>query len=127
MSPFYIIIVSQPEPVITYPANATSVTVEWTASPIFTQLKLISYFTATGDVINEYETVLSPGVASSDIVLENGLTLDDSKEEIEHNFTLCYTLHGDACDGPVTTVTFTFGKSKSQITCKTIKSCLFYR
>ena len=91
------------------PVNDTAVRVLWEPSIIFsTRLVLISSFTATGMIMREYETVLPPGVASTDVVIENGLTLDESKEEIEHNFTLhyVYTMNGITIDGPETTATF---------------------
>ena len=95
------------------PVNATAVTVLWTASSTFlTQLVHTSYYTASGVVRSEYETILPPGVALTNVVIENDFTLDDSDFEIEHNFTLRYTitLYGVTSYGPVTTVTFTFGK-----------------
>ena len=100
------------------PVNATTVTVLWTASSTFlTQLVHTSYYTASGVVRSEYETILPPGVALTNVVIENDFTLDDSNFEIEHNFTLRYTitLHGVTSYGPVTTVTFTFGKCVPQI------------
>ena len=95
------------------PVNATAVTVLWTASSTFlTQLVHTSYYTASGVVRSEYETILPPGVALTNVVIENDFTLDDSDFEIEHNFTLHYTItfHGATSYGPVTTVTFTFGR-----------------
>ena len=95
------------------PVNATAVTVLWTTSSTFlTQLVHTSFCTASGVVRSEYETILPPGVALTNVVIENDFTLDDSDFEIKPNFTLRYTitLHGVTSCGPVTTVTFTFGK-----------------
>ena len=90
------------------PVNATAVNVSWTASSIyFARLGHTSFCTASGVVRSEYETTLSPGVASTVVVIEDDLTLDESKEGIEHIFTLHFVLvdtYGEKIEA-----TFTFG------------------
>ena len=50
--------------------------------------------------MSEYETVLPPGVASTEI------TLEDEVDGYEHNFTLFYI---KPCDDTVAPATFSFG------------------
>ena len=120
--------VSQPEFVTFDVVNATGVRVSWSGSLFFlTELRHTSNYTSTGTVRSQSERTLpplaSPGVASADMVLENDLTLDDSKEEIEHSFILVYTTvrvtHRVAYSlsvretreyGQETRATFTFGR-----------------
>ena len=98
---------AQPESVTIHPVNATAVRISWSGSPYFsTSLQYTSYFTATGSVMSQYETVLAPDVTSTDI------TLDDAVDGYGHNFTLQYIITCDLITGPVTTATFTFGKQE---------------
>ena len=59
------------------------------------------------------EIVLPPGVASTEVDIENDLTLDDMKENIQHKFTLQYiiivTSQGTPEYGAMTTQIFSFG------------------
>ena len=105
-------IVSQPESVTFDVVNASAVTVSWSVSSVFfTELELIGFYTATGAIMSRYEIVLQPGVASTDVAVERDITLSGSKEDVEHNFTLVYTIifQGTKSYGNVTEATFTFG------------------
>ena len=59
--------------------------------------------------MSEYETLLPPGVASTDVAIENGIALDDSKEEIEHNFTVYFIIPRTTAYGEKILATFIFG------------------
>ena len=50
-------------------------------------------------------------MASTDVAVERDITLSGSKEDVEHNFTLVYTIifQGTKSYGNVTEATFTFG------------------
>ena len=92
--------------------NATAVTVSWTASSLFsTWLQYISSYTTTGAIMSQYETLVPPGVGSTDVALEDDITLDESKEDIQHIFTLQFivTLDDPNTNAPITTNEFTFG------------------
>ena len=98
--------------------NATAVTVSWNTHTVFsTYLKYSSYCFTSGVVISRYEILLPPGVASIDVAIEDDHTLDDSKEDFQHNFTLVYTitLQGNTIFGLETTASLTFGRQCSQI------------
>ena len=105
-------IVSQPESVTFDVVNASAVTVSWSVSLVFfAELEYIGFYTATGAIMSRYEIVLQPGVASTDVAVERDITLSGSKEDVEHNFTLVYTIifQGTKSYGKVTEATFTFG------------------
>ena len=92
--------------------NATAVKVSWTASSLFsTWLQYTSYYTTTGAIMSQYETLLPPGVGSTDVALEDDIILDESKEDIQHIFTLqiIVTLDDPNTHSPITTTEFTFG------------------
>ena len=111
--------------------NATAVTVSWAASSLFsTWLQYISSYTTTGAIMSQYETLLPPGVGSTDVALEDDITLDESKEDIQHIFTLQYivTLDDPNTHGPITTNEFTFGMNcHVYVYMSYLKTILFYR
>ena len=89
---------AQLESVTIHPVNAIAVRIQWSAHQhLSTSLRYTGYFTATGVVMSRYEKVLPPGVEAHE------LTLDDTVEGYEHNFTLHY------CDDAVVHTTFAFG------------------
>ena len=53
--------------------------------------------------MSKYETVLPPDVAATEV------SLDDTVEGYEHNFTLYYNLLCDDTGVPLTMATFAFG------------------
>ena len=56
---------AQRETVTIHPVNATAVSISWSGSPyLSTSLQYTSYFIATGSVMSQYETVLTPDVTS---------------------------------------------------------------
>ena len=93
--------------------NATAVTVSWKPTPVFSLLiQHTSYCVSTGVIMSHNEIVLPPGVASTEVDIENGLTLDDMKENIQHKFTLQYiivTSQGTPEYGAMTMQIFSFG------------------
>ena len=91
----------QPESVTIHPVSATAVRISWRNKYLSTTVRYFSYFNATGAEMSRYDTVLPPDVASTDV------SLDDSVPGYQHTFTLQHII---ACDTPVTTATFDFGK-----------------
>ena len=93
--------------------NATAVTASWKPTPVFSLLiQHTSYCVSTGVIMSHNEIVLPPGVASTEVDIENGLTLDDMKENIQHKFTLQYiivTSQGTPEYGAMTMQIFSFG------------------
>ena len=86
--------------------NAHIVRVSWHNDPLCpTSLQYTSYFSATGAVISQYETVLSADVDSTVVAI------DIDKDGYEHNFTLQYTTTSGyiIAPAPVTMATFAFG------------------
>ena len=111
--------------------NATAVTVSWAASSSFsTWLQYISSYTTTRAIMSQYETLVPPGVGSTDVALEDDITLDESKEDIQHIFTLQFivTLDDPNTHAPITTNEFTFGmKCCVYVFMSYLKIILFYR
>ena len=111
--------------------NATAVKVSWTASSLFsTWLQYISSCTTTGAIMSQYETLVPPGVGSTDVALEDDITLDESKEDIQHIFTLQFilTLDDPNTHSPTTTTEFTFGMNcRVYMYMSYLKMILFYR
>ena len=93
--------------------NGTAVTVSWEPTPVFSLLiQHTSYCVSTGVIMSSNEIVIPPGVASTEVDIENDLTLDDMKENIQHKFTLQYiivTSQGTPEYGAMTTQIFSFG------------------
>ena len=85
--------------------NANVVSVSWKSNHyIFpTSLQYTSYFSTTGAVISQYETVLSADVDSTDVAI------DIDKDGYEHNFTLQYIYPSGNPPAPITTATLVFG------------------
>ena len=111
--------------------NATAVKVSWAASSLFsTWLQYTSSCTTTGAIMSQYETLLPPGVGSTDVALEDDITLDESKEDIQHIFILQFivTLDDPNTHAPKTTTEFTFGMNCCvYVYMSYLKMILFYR
>ena len=111
--------------------NSTAVKVSWAvSSSSSTWLQYTSSYTTTGAIMSQYETLLPPGVDSTDVALEDDITLDESKEDIQHIFTLQFivTLDDPNTHGPITANKFTFGmKCRVYVYMSYLKMILFYR
>ena len=103
----------QPQSVTISLVNATAVTISWNVNIIFSILiQHTSYCVSTGVIMSNNEIVLPPGVAFTEVDIENDLTLDDMKENIQHKFTLQYiivTTQGTPEYGAMTMQIFSFG------------------
>ena len=69
--------------------------------------------------MSQYSVVLSPGVTSTTVVLEDDTPLDDAIDELQHTFTLYQIFYGGVM-GFTSTETFTFnGKTDCRELCYT--------
>ena len=80
--------------------------------------------------MSQYETLLPPGVGSTDVALEDDITLDERKEDIQHIFILQFivTLDDPNTHGPITANEFTFGMNcHVYVYMSYLKMIFFYR
>ena len=86
--------------------NATALELKWTGQPLFpTEVKYQSFFNETGALMAQHTSLVPISVKSFEI------NVDDSVPGYLHTFSLKITESLVDMENPITTTSFTFGKS----------------
>ena len=89
------------------PVNATALILKWTGHPLFpTKVQYQSVFNETGALMAQYTSLVPVNVKSFEI------NVDDSIPGYLHTFSLKLVGSLVHMENPITTTSFTFGKSR---------------